>query len=209
MAIAKNARLLTAAALPLICLAFAACGGSSSTTTASTSAAGAVATTGASKGATTSTVGGTPLPADGCALLTAAEVTSFLGSTPNCVPVHRTTDAALVVGATWQNTPRDPDVSVSISHTTDTTTHSPTQDDKAAFEENSGTKSNAAAKVTTGLGDDAVIISPYPHTDNSGRLYILHGYNVISLIVDNGVVQGDALAPSLITVGRRLLASYG
>ena len=191
----------------LLCVALAACGGSSSTNsgaTAATSASGAVATTAAPKGATaaTTTVAGPPLPADGCAVLTAAEVTTFLGTVPKCEPVHRTTDAELAVGANWQDTVRDPGVSASVSRTS-------IREDKATFEENSGTKSNAAAKVMTGLGDDAVIISPYPHTDNSGRLYILHGNNVISLVVNGGVLQGDALAPSLIAVGRRLLASYG
>ena len=170
-----------------------ACGGSSSrdvTTTTSATSATAVTKDASLK----------PLPGKGCMLLSAAEVSRFLGKVPRCEQVRRISRDENVVGATWQTTLRDPSVKAGLSRVTAAA-------DKETFEREAGTTSNAGAKVVRGLGDDAVLVRQ-PHDRTSGSIWILRGGDTMTVAVSRGVLSGDALATALTATGRRLLASY-
>lgn len=140
-----------------------------------------------------------PLPEHGCTLLSDAEVAAFLGKVPTCAEVQRTDDPA-GVAAVWQATPRDPSVKVALSRARSV-------EDNERFETEAGAKSNAAAKVVPGIGDDAVLVAE-PHAPASGSIAILHGNDVMIVAVTRGVLRGDALSKALTAVGRRLVESY-
>ena len=143
---------------------------------------------------------GRALPSDGCTLLTAGEVASLLGSTPQCTARPTSAGDPQVASAVWQATRTGPSAEVAVQRTSNPIS-------KAVFEEDAGTKSNAGAKVVTGLGDDAVLIRRSP-SDPSGALWILAGGDEFQVIDTRGSATGQALDNALTTIGRRLLGSY-
>ena len=145
------------------------------------------------------------LPKDGCTLLTAAEVSGFLGSSSTCTDVHRTTTETAIAGADWKTLGpgAGADLSAAVSYYQ-------TPEDHPTFEENAGTKANAGAKIVPGLGDDAVLImTAYPPAPTtSGSIHVLMGHVIIDIAVDRGVPQNEALATALTAAARRLSAAY-
>ena len=155
---------------------------------------------GGSSSTDTSMAPSKPLPASGCSLLSRAELSSFLGNAPTCLPVRQSTPRQDVVGAGWHGARADQSVKAGVSRTKSV-------EAKETFEEEAGTKSNGGAKPVTGLGDDAVLVSD-PSSDTSGSIWILHGNDVIVVGVTHGNLTGSALARALMATGRRLVASY-
>jgi hypothetical protein len=141
-----------------------------------------------------------PLPQGGCMLLSKPEVSTLLGVYPKCTQVRRIDSAQDLEGGTWAAPRGGPVVQVSISRTKAAV-------DKATFENEAGTKATRGAKVIGGIGDDAVLIAE-PHSNTSGAIWILRGNDIITVAVTRGARSGDALAKALVTVGRRLLATY-
>jgi hypothetical protein len=155
---------------------------------------------GGSSSTDSSTASLKPLPKSACSLLTRAEVSRFLGKVPKCGAIRDTTPEQDVVGAAWM-TPRDgTSVKVGVLRTKRAET-------KETFEREAGTKSNGGAKPVGGIGDDAVLVSE-PRSATSGSIWILHGNDIIIVMVTGGKLTGDALEKALTATGRRLLASY-
>jgi hypothetical protein len=175
-----------------------ACSSSSSSTTTTTPGTGGTT----APAAPTAAPAGHALPADGCTLLTSAEVTTFLGSTPPCTSKHTGGGDPQSVGRdlAGKATNTGPSLEAAVERN-----NGPL--DKSAFEEDAGTKSNAGAKVVTGIGDDAVLIRQ-PHSDTSGAIWILAGDDEYQVVVTRGSASGATLANALTTVGRRLLGTY-
>jgi len=139
------------------------------------------------------------LTAMACSLLSPAEVSSFLDTVPKCVPFGSKTPKQDLVAAGWLATRGDQSVKVGVSRTN-------VAEDKETFEDDAGVKSNTAAKIVRGLGDDAVLVAD-PRAATSGSIFILHGNDVIVVAVTHGKLQGSALAKALTAAGRRLVAS--
>ena len=141
-----------------------------------------------------------PLPATGCSLLSAVEVSRFLGAASTCQPIRTNTPSQDLVAAGWRTARGDQSIKAGVSRKN-------VADDKETFEEEAGTRSNGGAKAVSGLGDDAVLVFD-PHSATSGSIWILHGNDVIIVAVTRGNLTGGALAKALTAAGRRLVATY-